>query len=263
MSGPVDAERLQAEADAMALNEAAIARDADALVSISIEERGDLQSHAGCPVYLHGPLLSGIERSRRGYAGRAHIGLVAGWAAGANSPNADALLWFARDVLPKIRARVPGAKLLVTGIGPPDQVLRLAGPSIEFVGSVENLADFYEQVRVVVVPMRFGAGVKIKTIEALQYGVPVVATEVGAEGVDTDDPRVLLVTNDPSAYALHVATLLSDRDAWDDRRGLIIDQVERWEASRDRTLWADLMATTIARGRTAELAIARGAPQLQ
>jgi GT2 family glycosyltransferase/glycosyltransferase involved in cell wall biosynthesis len=263
MSDSWNAERLRAEADAMALNEAAIARDADALVSISIEERSDLQVHANGPVYLHGPLLSGIEVAPRGFVGRAHIGFVAGWAAGADSPNADALLWFARDVLPKIRARVPGAKLLVTGIGPPNEVLRLAGPSIEFVGSVENLADFYDQVRVVVVPMRFGAGVKIKTIEALQYGVPVVATEVGSEGVVTHDPRVLLVTNDPSAYALHVATLLSDRDAWDDRRGLILDQVEMWEASRNRTLWADLISSTIARGRIAELAIARGSQRLE
>jgi GT2 family glycosyltransferase len=257
MSEPDAAARLLVESEAMAVNEAAIAADADALVAISEAEASDLRAHARGPVLLHGPQLTGIAPSRRGFRERADVGFIAGWAAGANSPNADALLWFARDVMPAVRARVPGARLLVTGVGPPTTVLRTAGPGIEFVGSVQYLADFYDAIRVVVVPMRFGAGVKLKTIEALQYGVPVVATSVGAEGVPVEDPRALPITDGKEAFARRVASLLAEREIWERQRDVILREVERWDASRNPRLWAELMAETIARGRIAagELAL--------
>ncbi|HWD23895.1 MAG TPA: glycosyltransferase, partial [Acidimicrobiales bacterium] len=236
-------------AAAMRVNEAAIAADADRLVAISEVEAAILRETARGPVDLHGPLLSGIHPTSSGFWTRTNIGFVAGWAAGTDSPNFDALLWFARWVMPVIRARVPTAKLIVTGTGPPAQALRLSGPSVEFVGSVENLAAFDDQVRVVVVPMRYGAGVKIKTIEALQYGVPVVATEVGAEGVPLDDRDALLVTDDSYRFGLRVATLLDDPDAWSRQRSRVLEQGDRWEDERPESIWRLLIDDVIAAGR--------------
>lgn len=237
---------LRQVAAAMRETEAAIAGDADFVVAISEDEADELRRSARCPVRVHGPLLEGIAPTPASFAERADITLVAGWAAGPGSPNADGLFWFARDVMPRILGRVPSARLLVTGSAPPEQLLRLAGPAIVFVGAVEDLAEHYGKVRVVIVPMRFGAGVKNKTMEALQFGVPTVSTTVGAEGMPLTDPDALLVADLGATFADCVATLLEDEGAWQLQRRRILSQVARWEAERPETIWPHAVEAAIA-----------------
>lgn len=232
---------LTAEAAAMRETEMGIARQADGLVAIFEEEANFLRQYARVPVHVHGPILANVQPTEAGFAERSDIGYVAGWAGGANSPNADALAWFAHEILPRVLARVPGARLLVTGLNPPESVLRFAGHSVVFLGSVEELADFYRQIRVAIVPMRIGAGVKNKTIEALQHGVPTVSTVVGAEGVPVDADDVLLVDDDPQGFALRVAGLLSDRQTWELQRHRVLEQVRRW--GEEASAWPGILAT--------------------
>lgn len=242
-------EQLAAAAAEMRRCEAAIAADADHVVAISEEEADLLRASARCPVEVHGPLLAGITPSPSGFGARRDVAFVAGWAAGADSPNADGLAWFAREVLPKLRARVPDARLLVTGVGPPANLLRLAGPGLSFVGSVPDLAALYDAVRVVVVPMRYGAGVKNKTVEALQYAVPVVSTTVGAEGLPIDDPDVVSVADDATGFAAAIAALLDDRGTWELARARLLAQAKRWEDARPATIWPSVLGRAIARAR--------------
>ena len=110
-----------------------------------------------------------------------------------------------------------------------------------FVGEVDDLAAFYAAIRVAVVPLRYGAGVKIKTIEALQYAVPSVATSIGAEGLPLDDHRVLPVEDDPAAFATTVARLLRDPDAWARQRDAILEQHDRWERVGRPPVWPSLL----------------------
>ena len=231
---------LRAEAAGMKRVEEQIAAEADYVVTISEEEAALLVPSAKGPVVVHGPLLAGIEPTATPYGERRDLAFVAGWAAGPSSPNFDAMCWFVRDVLPKLRARVAGVRLLVTGIGPPEQLERLASPSVVFVGSVD-LAEFYGHIRAAVVPMRFGAGVKNKTIEALQFGVPTVATSVGAEGVPLDDPDALIVADDPASFADALEPLLSDQAAWQLQQRRILAQVARWEESRPPSVWLEAL----------------------
>jgi GT2 family glycosyltransferase len=247
--GTALADDLAAAAATMRECEAAIAADADHVVAISAEEAAELRATASCPVEVHGPLLSNIAPSAASYAQRRDLAFVAGWAAGADSPNSDGLAWFAREVLPKLRARVPDARLLVTGVGPPRGLLRLAGPGLCFIGAVADLADLYDSVRVVVVPMRYGAGVKNKTIEALQFAVPTVSTTVGAEGLPLDDPDAVTVADDATTFAAAVASLLEDPAAWSLARRRLLAQGERWEASRPETIWPGVLERAIARAR--------------
>jgi O-antigen biosynthesis protein len=231
---------LRAEAEAMRDTEAEIAREADGLISISEEEAGFLSTYSTAPVLVHGPLLGGIEASPADFGERADIGFVAGWGGGAKSPNVDALSWFAHQVLPKILARVPRARLLVTGVRPPAEARRLASPSIVFLGAVEELSDLYGSIRVVIVPMRYGAGVKIKTVEAMQYGVPTVSTTVGAEGMPIDVPDALLVDDDPEGFALKVATLLDEENTWKLQRARVLHQLDRWDPGA--SIWPGVFA---------------------
>lgn len=100
-------------------------------------------------------------------------------------PNEDAVLWLAREVMPALRRRVPGARLTIIGSNPTPAVLALAGNGIEVRGFVtdEELDTAYAHARVALCPLRFGAGVKLKVVEAMHRGVPVVTTSVGAQGL--------------------------------------------------------------------------------
>jgi GT2 family glycosyltransferase/SAM-dependent methyltransferase len=129
-------------------------------------------------------------------------------------PNADAVSWAAREIMPLVRERCPDAVLHVVGSNPTEDVLRLAGDGIEVHGWVQDLGPLYARSRVTLAPLRFGAGVKGKVGESLGAGVPVVGTTVAVEGMHLKADEDVLVADDASGLAGAVVRLLSDDDAW-------------------------------------------------
>jgi glycosyltransferase involved in cell wall biosynthesis len=131
-------------------------------------------------------------------------------------PNVDAAKWLVREILPLVRGRTgEKVRLLLVGSNPTDDVKQFAAEDIEVTGYVtdEQLLAFYGSARVAIVPLRMGAGMKGKVIEALQYGVPLVTTPVGAQGLDGLE-SVVTVSNDEAVLAREVSTLLQDDEAW-------------------------------------------------
>jgi GT2 family glycosyltransferase len=122
-----------------------------------------------------------ITRDGRVVSGQ-DILFVAGFA---HSPNEDAAEWLVHDILPRILAEAPNARLWLVGSRPTDRVLALAGPHVTVTGDVHEaeLAAHYASARLAIVPLRFGAGVKLKVVEALRHGLPLVTTSVGAQGL--------------------------------------------------------------------------------
>ncbi len=236
---------IRVERDAARLSgiEREIARQADFVVAISEDEAGFFRANSPDParVAVHPPFLAGSRVISTELAARRDLAFVAAWSAGPDSPNADALVWFTRQILPRVRARVPGARLRVTGVDPPANVQRLVTPAIEFVGQVERLEDLYGEVRVVVVPIRFGSGVKLKTVEAVQYGVPTVTTTVGAEGIPFDGSGAVVVADDPTEFAGAVARLLSDAAAWESQRRQVLAQQAAWAERPAGSVWPSVV----------------------
>jgi hypothetical protein len=238
-------ETLLAEAAAMRELEESIAAEVDAVVCISSDEAELLNGATDAPVVVNAPLLAKATLSHAGFAARSNVGFVAGWSAGGNSPNADGLRWFARHVWPLVLARVPDAKLLVTGDDPPQEVLRFTCASIEFLGRVPDLERFYDTLRVAIVPIRYGSGVKLKTVEALQFGVPTVSTSIGAESIPSDVDGLLPVADDEGEFARRVAELLLDEKAWDEHSELLAEQGRLWNESRHVSIWPELMTSVL------------------
>lgn len=137
---------------------------------------------------------------------------VAGFA---HPPNVDAACWLVREILPRVRQAVPGARLILAGSNPTRDVLALAGDGVEVTGSLsaDALAARYAAARVAVVPLRFGAGVKLKVVEALQQGLPLVTTPVGVQGLPGLG-GILPVAEAPEAIAEALVRLLRDDAAW-------------------------------------------------
>jgi GT2 family glycosyltransferase len=132
-------------------------------------------------------------------------------------PNEDAAVWFVNAILPLIQAAVPAANLSIIGSNPTERVQDLAGDGIAVFANVTDpeLAAAYDRARVAVVPLRCGAGVKLKTVEALRAGTPLVTTSVGAQGLAALQ-SVATVHDDPPSFAAAVVALLRDDAKWEE-----------------------------------------------
>jgi len=130
-------------------------------------------------------------------------------------PNIDAVLWLAREILPRLRERLPALRLHVVGGNAPAQVLALAGtPGLELHGQVDALDALLDACRVSVAPLRFGAGVKGKVNQAMARGLPVVATSCAAEGMHLRDGADVLLADDTDAFVHAVLRAHEDAVLW-------------------------------------------------
>jgi glycosyltransferase involved in cell wall biosynthesis len=127
-------------------------------------------------------------------------------------PNVDAIMFFCEQVLPIIRARRPAVTLHVVGAEPSEKVRRLAERNRVIVtGEVPDVRPYLERASVCVVPLRFGAGTRLKILEALAMGKAVVSTSVGCEGLGLSHGREILIADSPETFADAVCQLLEDQ----------------------------------------------------
>ncbi len=127
-------------------------------------------------------------------------------------PNTDAVLWFASQVYPRIRARLPQVRFSIVGTHPPPEVRALANTDtgINVTGYVPDVEPIIRRSSVLVVPLRAGSGMRVKILNALAQGLPVVTTTLGYEGIAAVPGRDLLVADTPEAFAEAVVRVLTD-----------------------------------------------------
>jgi glycosyltransferase involved in cell wall biosynthesis len=137
---------------------------------------------------------------------------VAGFA---HPPNVDAAKFLMLDVIPRLEARVGLVQVTLAGSNPTQEVLDFANESTTVTGYVtdEELSKLYNSHRASIVPLRFGAGVKGKVVESLSYGLPLVTTSIGAQGI-VDLDKVVSISDDAEGLAAGLARLLTDDDVW-------------------------------------------------
>jgi sugar transferase (PEP-CTERM/EpsH1 system associated) len=126
-------------------------------------------------------------------------------------PNEDGMLFFCREILPRIRRAEPGVTLSIVGRAPTPAVRRLAETAgIEVTGRVDDVRPHVADAAVYVVPLRIGGGTRLKIFEAMSMGKAVVSTTIGAEGLPVTDGRDLVIADDAAAFADAVVGLLRD-----------------------------------------------------
>lgn len=128
-------------------------------------------------------------------------------------PNVDAVKWLAKEIMPELLKLLPDIKVHILGSNAPKEVLDLASKHLIIEGFVtdEQLEQFYRTSRLSVVPLRYGAGIKGKVIEAMRFGTPVVTTSTGSEGIPNAE-AAMIIEDDPKEIARKIAAVYNDPD---------------------------------------------------
>jgi glycosyltransferase involved in cell wall biosynthesis len=133
----------------------------------------------------------------------------------ATVPNVDGVVYFLREIWPRIVAARPDARFVVVGADPAPTIRAHAGPGVTIVGPVDDLRPYLAAAAVVVVPLRLGSGTRLKILEAWAMGRPVVSTALGAEGLEAVSGRHLLIADDAAGFASAVVRVLSEPELGD------------------------------------------------
>ena len=149
-------------------------------------------------------------------------------------PNEDGMLYFVRDILPRIRQVEPEATLSVIGRAPTPAVRRLASEAgIEVTGRVDDVRPHIADGAVYVVPLRIGGGTRLKIFEAMAMGKAVVSTTVGAEGLPVTTGQNVVIADEPARFAQAVVHLIRDAESRrriaSEARRLVVDRYD-WSA---------------------------------
>lgn len=157
-------------------------------------------------------------------------------------PNVDSMLYFCRDILPIVKTEIPDCTVTIAGQRPFESILALASdPSINVTGYVSDSREMSKNCGVFVVPLRSGSGVRVKILNALAMGLPVVSTSVGAEGLAVESGKHLLLADTPGDFARAVVEVLRSPELAEEigrnGRALVCDQYS-WNRVGERLISA-------------------------
>lgn len=127
------------------------------------------------------------------------------------TPNVDAVMYFCHEMLPRIRQRIGDVEMWIVGKDPTLEVRQLSGNGIHVTGRVDDVVPYYRRSTVCVVPLRAGSGTRLKILESMALGRPVVSTSIGCEGLDVLDGEHLLIADSPEEFVEKTVSLLTDR----------------------------------------------------
>jgi glycosyltransferase involved in cell wall biosynthesis len=191
--------------------EATVAADYDRVFLCGPSDVAAIERTAPLPnveIRPHGQDVPPLERVR---AARREPGAVVITGAMGTYTNVDAVTWFATEAFPRIEAAVPEASLWIVGRSPPRAVRALARPPrVVVTGEVPDVYAWLCRAEVAVAPMRIGAGMQNKVVQAMASELPVVATRVANEGIGATPEEQILIRDDPEAQAAEVVRLLRD-----------------------------------------------------
>jgi glycosyltransferase involved in cell wall biosynthesis len=153
------------------------------------------------------------------------------------APCVDGAVYFCDQILPLIQKKLPQVQLWLVGANPSPAVLQLACDHIHVTGYVESVLPFYQKAAVTVVPLRAGGGTRLKILEAMAFGRPVVSTAIGCEGLDVVDGQHLFIADDPAEFAEKILRLLGDENLYQrmaaEARELVVSQYD-WDQISDK-----------------------------
>lgn len=172
-----------------------------------IDEYFPSQKSSICPILIY----HDFSRTNFGRVGTKDLLFVGGFN---HRPNVDAIMWFCEDIMPRVLEKQSDIRLNIVGSNPPDIIKKYESEHIIIKGFVsdDELAALYQQCRVCVIPLRYGAGVKGKTIEAMYECIPIVSTSIGIEGLPGIE-KIITPKDSADEFAAEVLNRYSDSNS--------------------------------------------------
>lgn len=161
-----------------------------------------------CAMAIPAYMYDDADPQRYTVAGRKDLFFIGGYTHG---PNIDAVKWLVSDILPRVSEEIPDIRVHIAGSNMPQELVDLASEQVIIEGllSDEQLEEFYHTIRLNIVPLRYGAGIKGKIIESMRFGLPVVTTSCGAEGISGAED-ILAIGNTAKEIARRIVALYND-----------------------------------------------------
>lgn len=158
------------------------------------------------PAYL----FANIQEKDYDYDARQDLMFIGGFG---HRPNVDAVVWLAKEIMPRLLELLPDICVYILGSNPPEEIIELNNAHLQIKGFVtdQELENYYQNCRLSIVPLRYGAGIKGKVVEAMRYGMPVMTTSIGAEGIQGAE-SILEIADDAKAFAEKLAALYQNSD---------------------------------------------------
>lgn len=153
----------------------------------------------------HLPAATPDRHAAPGVPGRAAAAFVANFG---YEPNVDAAVFLCREILPRVRRRLPELEIWLVGNDPPPAVRALAGEHVRVTGWVPDVSPYLDAATVLLCPLRIGGGIKVKTIEALRRGKALVSTSVGLQGLPAEARAGALLADTAEAFAAAMVRLV-------------------------------------------------------
>lgn len=203
--------RAGSQAERLMQQELRVARACDVTLVVSTAEKEVLEREAPDIRVEVLSLIHRPEPTQTPFAERAGILFIGNFQ---HPPNIDAVKHYLQEVHPALRERLPGVSFTVIGANVPKSLERLAGDGVRFVGHVPDVRPLFSAARLSVAPLRYGAGIKGKISSSIGFGVPVVTTTIGAEGMELGNGEHVLIEDRPEAFADAVVALYSDEALW-------------------------------------------------
>jgi len=191
------------------------ARSADVVVTLSDDDEDYIREVADTPITcVRVPNVHDVldEQHVPGFESRSGLLFVGGFD---HAPNGDAVEYMVTEIMPLLIREIPHIHLTVVGSNPSDRIRALAGEHVTIAGWVADLDPIYASTRLVVAPLRYGAGVKGKVGQALAMGVPMVTTSIGNDGMMLEPGRDIEIADNAELFAERVIGLYGNRDAWE------------------------------------------------
>ena len=195
----------------MQARELKMAHQADLTVTVTSTERELLQSQAVKQVAVVPNIHTAYNGDLRSFNERSGILFIGSYN---HTPNIDAVKWLCQEIMPLVWQTNPNIKVTLLGSNPDPEVLALESDRITVTGYIDDVSPYFLSHKLSVSPLRYGAGMKGKIGQSLEYSLPVVSTSIGIEGMNLAAEEHILVGNTTREFAQHILRVYNDAALW-------------------------------------------------
>lgn len=219
--------------------ELALAASANATVVVTDVEKAMLEAEGITNVHTI-PNVHEIKQLTNEFAFEMREGIVfiGGYK---HEPNVDAVKWLVNEIMPIVWRELKDVQVFLLGSHPPLEVQNLAGNLVHVPGYLEDVSNYFNTSRLFVAPLRYGAGMKGKIGQSLEFGLPIVTTSIGAEGMDLIDGEQVSIANTTQEFANKIITLYEDSQLWHHLKANATTSIMRYSPANVKTMLSKLL----------------------